>query len=87
MVILMPDAEDYKLVKASDSRKWHWYELDAEECFCGNVKSFAISKQVGPDDFGDRDVSSICLNKFRVDTRSSSQSVETGSDDPDGGEP
>lgn len=75
-------AEDYKLVKASDSRKWHWYELDAEECFCGNVKSFAISKQVDPGGFGDRDVSSICLNKFRFGTRPSNPPVDT---DTDGG--
>lgn len=80
------DAEDYKLVKASDSLKWHCYELDAEECFCGNVKCFAISERADPGDFVDRDVSSVCLNKFRVDTRSSSQSVDTETGHLDGGE-
>jgi hypothetical protein len=62
--------EEYSfyLVKASDSLKWHWFEADSEECFCGNVKSFAIAARDDPGGFGYRCVSETCLAAFRRKT-------------------
>ena len=59
----------YQLVKAADSRKWHWFEQDADECFCGNVKSFATAERVDPESFGEREISQICKQKFRTATQ------------------
>jgi len=70
--------ETFQLVKGPDSRKWHWYELDADECFCGNIKSFAIANRVDPGSFGERDISKTCRSEFRAATRTDNRSVDTG---------
>ena len=60
---------NYLLVRGKDSRKWHWFDPDADECFCGAVKSFAIEDQVSPASYGEREVSQTCRQAFRAATR------------------
>jgi hypothetical protein len=67
-------SDEFLLVKAADSRKWHWFESDADECFCGNVKSFAIVDRVDPGSFGERDISQTCRSAFRAATRTGGDS-------------
>ena len=76
----MSEEYDFYLVKASDSLKWHWFESEADECFCGNVKSFAITDQVDPGSFGSRDVSQTCQSAFRAATRPKDRSVDPDTD-------
>jgi len=59
---------DYELVKGADSHKWHWFKPEDTECFCGNVKEFAIDSRVPPGTSNRRDVSETCLEAFRQTT-------------------
>jgi hypothetical protein len=63
-----PVGVDYELVKAAESRKWHWYNPSTDECFCGNVKSFAIDARAPPNTPIRREVSGACLDAFRQTT-------------------
>jgi hypothetical protein len=59
----------YELVKGADSQKWHWLNPNGDECYCGTVKWFTITRRSDPSEHGRGCISQTCRSAFRAETK------------------